>query len=116
MKPEVTPNSLVAAQPLVVKDLEQAEVKAEVVFVAPPVPGKYTLRIHVLSTSVIGIELEADVDALALAAGDAAALRVAELAGDFSAFASFGRLLVSIEEHRRKIAPPPVEEIGRAHV
>lgn len=51
---------------------------------------------------------DADESALAgLHARASAALRVAELAGDFSAFASFGRLLVAIEEHRRKIAPPP---------
>jgi len=58
---------------------------------------------------------DADESALAgLHARASAALRVAELAGDFSAFASFGRLLVSIEEHRRKIAPPPVEDPNEA--
>lgn len=37
----------------------------------------------------------------------AAALQVAEIGGDFGAMGSMGRLLVAIEEHRRKIAPPP---------
>lgn len=62
-------------------------------------------------------EVPADADESALAglhARASAALRVAELAGDFSAFASFGRLLVAIEEHRRKIAPPPVEDLNDA--
>ena len=36
-----------------------------------------------------------------------AALRIAELDGDFGSMGSMGRLLVAIEEHKRKIAPPP---------
>lgn len=56
LKPEGTPNSLICAQPMVVKDLEQGVVTAEAPFTAPPAPGKYTLRVHLLSTSVIGID------------------------------------------------------------
>ena len=46
---------------MVVKDLEQSVVTAEQPFTAPPNPGKYTLRVHVTSTSVIGIDLTTDV-------------------------------------------------------
>jgi len=60
LKPEGTPNSLVCAQPMVVKDLAESVVKAEQTFVAPPNPGKYTLRVHLVSTSVIGIDLTTD--------------------------------------------------------
>lgn len=88
LKPVGTPNSLIVAKPLVVTDLESKAVTAEVskkhpetstafrfsdasraqptltiqaVFQAPPNPGTYTLRAHVTSTSVIGIQLQADV-------------------------------------------------------
>jgi hypothetical protein len=60
IKPEGTPNSLIAAKPMVVKNLEEAVIVDEVPFVAPPA-GTYTLRVHVLSTSVIGVELTTDV-------------------------------------------------------
>ena len=60
VKPQGTANSLICAQPMVVKDLEQAVLTAEAPFTAPPNPGKYTLRVHVTSTSVIGIDLETD--------------------------------------------------------
>ena len=58
---EGQPNSLIAAQPMVVKDLEEAVVEAEKDFQAPPKPGTYTLRVHVVSTSVIGIHHTKDV-------------------------------------------------------
>jgi len=60
LKPEGTPNSLIAAKPMVVKDLEEKVIVDEVPFVAPAA-GSYTLRVHVLSTSVIGVELSTDV-------------------------------------------------------
>ena len=41
---------------MVVKDLSMEAVTAEAPFQAPPKPGTYTLRVHVLSTSVIGID------------------------------------------------------------
>ena len=62
LKPEGTPNSLIAAQPLVVKDLEMQTIEAKVPFTAPPKSGTYTLRAHVCSTSVVGLEMSADVD------------------------------------------------------
>jgi len=61
LKPKGTPNSLVCAQPLVVKDLSAESVSAEQPFMAPPAPGTYTLRVHVVSTSVVGIALTQDV-------------------------------------------------------
>jgi len=61
LKPEGTPNSLITAQPLAVKDLTETTLKAEIPFAAPPAPGTYNLRVHILSTSVIGIEISTDV-------------------------------------------------------
>jgi len=61
LKPEGTPNSLICAQPMVVKDLTADAITAEAPFTAPPVPGTYTLRVHVTSTSVIGVDLSYDV-------------------------------------------------------
>jgi len=61
LKPQGTPNSLVCAQPLVVKDVSASEVSVEQPFVAPPTPGTYTLRVHLVSTSVVGIALTHDV-------------------------------------------------------
>jgi hypothetical protein len=40
VKPEGTANSLVMAQPMVVKDLKATAVTAEATFTAPPDPGK----------------------------------------------------------------------------
>uniref|UniRef100_A0A7S0NTP6 SEC63 domain-containing protein n=1 Tax=Calcidiscus leptoporus TaxID=127549 RepID=A0A7S0NTP6_9EUKA len=60
-KPKETPNSLLAAQPMPVKDVDAPHVEAQVVFTAPPTLGKYQLTVHVLSTSVIGVELSQDV-------------------------------------------------------
>jgi len=61
LKPDGTPNSLIAAKPMVVKDLEEKVLTDEVPFVAPQA-GSYTLRVHVLSTSVVGVELTHDVE------------------------------------------------------
>jgi len=61
LKPQGTPNSLIAAQPLVVKDLEMKAIEAKVPFTAPPKAGTYTLRVHVCSTSVVGIAMSTDV-------------------------------------------------------
>lgn len=61
LKPEGTPNSLITAKPLAVTDLEAKVVTGEVVFQAPPVAGTYTLRAHIMSTSVIGVEMYTDV-------------------------------------------------------
>jgi len=60
LKPEGTPNSLITAQPLAVKDLTQTVLTAEIPFMSPPTPGTYALRVHVLSTSVIGVDLTTD--------------------------------------------------------
>ena len=60
VKPEGTPNSLIAAQPVVVKDLREAVVRATQAFMAPPDAGTYNLRIHLTSTSVIGVNLAHD--------------------------------------------------------
>ena len=61
LKPEGTPNLLVAAQPVAVKDLTAPFVTAEIPLQAPPSAGSYTLRAHVLSTSVIGVDLTTEV-------------------------------------------------------
>lgn len=60
VKPEGTPNSLIVAKPLVVTDLKAKVVTGEAIFQAPPKPAEYHLRIHVTSTSVVGIDLKAD--------------------------------------------------------
>ena len=60
-------------------------------------------------------DLPDDTEALAALSDRAEkALRVAELDGDFGAMGSMGRLLVAIEEHRRKIAPPPPVDLNEA--
>ena len=61
MNDKYQPNSLILAKPLVVTDLEAKVVTGEAVFQAPPKPGTYTLRAHITSTSVIGVELQCDV-------------------------------------------------------
>jgi len=61
LKPQGTANSLIIAKPLVVTDLETKVVEGEAVFQAPPKPGTYTLRAHIMSTSVVGVELQTDV-------------------------------------------------------
>lgn len=69
-------------------------------------------RAPALSAEVPG---DADENALAsLCLTAEKAMRVAEISGDFGAMGSMGRLLVAIEEHRRKIAPPPVEDPNEA--
>jgi len=60
VKPDPTPNSLLAFQPIVVKTLSTPAVRARVVFMAPPA-GSYTVRAHLSSNSVIGIGYDADV-------------------------------------------------------
>ena len=62
VKPEGTPNSLVAAQPMVCKDIDDKSVNAPITFVAPSEAGTYTIRAHIQSTSVIGVDLSASVD------------------------------------------------------
>lgn len=57
IKPDGTPNSLVGAQPMVVQDLALAVVKGKVSFMAPPTPGQYKLAVHVVSTSVVGVDM-----------------------------------------------------------
>ena len=46
---------------VLVKDLAADVIKAEAGFQAPPTPGTYTLRVHILSTSVIGVDLTCEV-------------------------------------------------------
>jgi len=60
-QPEV-PNSLIAAQPMIVKSLDEAFVSMTFPFKAPPTVGKYPLKVHLISTSVIGINLTADAE------------------------------------------------------
>ena len=46
IKPEAeTPNSLIGAQPMVVKSLDEAFVALEVGFRAPPTAGKYPIKV-----------------------------------------------------------------------
>uniref|UniRef100_A0A7S3XB41 Uncharacterized protein n=1 Tax=Strombidinopsis acuminata TaxID=141414 RepID=A0A7S3XB41_9SPIT len=56
------PNSLLAAQPMVVKDLNDSSIEASCGFTAPAETGKYKLRVHVLSTSVTGVDLTVDAE------------------------------------------------------
>ena len=51
-------HSLLAAQPLAVRDLNEAAVEASIGFTAPSDAGVYKLRVHVISTSVIGVDLD----------------------------------------------------------
>jgi len=60
LKPHGTPNSLISAQPVVVKDLTQAMVETQVLFIAPGA-GKYQLRVHFCSTSIVGCYASVDV-------------------------------------------------------
>lgn len=63
VKPDAqTPNSLIGAQPMVVKSLDEAFVSLEVCFRAPPTAGKYPIKVHVISTSVIGIDQMIDAE------------------------------------------------------
>lgn len=57
-----TPNSLLAAQPLVVTGLSQKTLNADATFLAPPTPGVYALRVHIMSAFVVGVELEHDLE------------------------------------------------------
>jgi len=57
VKPDATPNSLLGAQPLVVQDLALQVIKGKVSFIAPPTPGEYQLAVHVVSTSVVGVDM-----------------------------------------------------------
>lgn len=54
-----TPNSLLSAQPMVVKDLnaQTVEPSQPCGFTAPDKAGTYRLAVHVLSTSVTGVDL-----------------------------------------------------------
>jgi hypothetical protein len=61
IKPDGTPNSLIVAKPVVVQDVSLETVKAEAVFQSPPNPGTYQLRVHITSTSVVGVNLDTDV-------------------------------------------------------
>eukprot|EP00908_Phaeocystis_cordata_P019350 Transcript_30859.p1 GENE.Transcript_30859~~Transcript_30859.p1 ORF type:complete len:348 (-),score=166.43 Transcript_30859:287-1288(-) len=60
LKPEGTPNSLLGAQPMVVTDLALPVLKGKVSFMAPPTPGEYKLAVHVVSTSVVGIDMHSE--------------------------------------------------------
>ena len=64
-----TPNSLLAAQPLVVTDLSQHVLSAQVTFMAPQAAGNYALRLHIISASVVGVELEQDLDFVVVPSG-----------------------------------------------
>ena len=57
VKPDGEPNVMIAAQPLVVKDLTTTTLRASVKFESPPQPGEYTLIAHIASTTVIGCDL-----------------------------------------------------------
>jgi len=58
VKPDGTPNSLLGAQPLVVQDLALQVIKGKVSFIAPPTPGEFHLAVHVVSTSVVGVDMK----------------------------------------------------------
>lgn len=58
LKPEGTPNVLIAAQPMVVKDLSTPVLRATLKFDAPPTPEEYKLIVHVASTTVVGCDLQ----------------------------------------------------------
>ena len=45
-----------------VKALDEPYVAAELGFRAPPTPGKYPVRVHVISTSVIGVDLTVEAE------------------------------------------------------
>uniref|UniRef100_A0A7S2H1A8 SEC63 domain-containing protein n=1 Tax=Haptolina brevifila TaxID=156173 RepID=A0A7S2H1A8_9EUKA len=60
IKPQGTANSLIVAKPMVVKDVTQKVVTGTAIFLAPPDPAVYKLRIYITSTSVIGIHLKAE--------------------------------------------------------
>jgi len=53
-------NVLLAAAPAIVKDLTQKTMHFPVPFAAPANPGKYTLRIHLTTTSIVGIYASKD--------------------------------------------------------
>jgi len=59
-RPEGSANVLIAAQPLIVKDLATPTLRATVQFDAPPTPGEYSLTAHINSTSVVGCDLASD--------------------------------------------------------
>jgi len=57
IKPEGTPNVMIAAQPLVVKDLSTPVLRTLLKFEAPPSPDTYKLLVHVCSTTVVGSDM-----------------------------------------------------------
>jgi len=57
VKPDGEPNVMIAAQPMVVKDLTTTTLRASVKFEAPPQPDEYTLIAHISSTTVVGCDL-----------------------------------------------------------
>ena len=61
LKDDPEPNAMVHHQPMTVTSVATESVRARTRFAAPP-PGSYTLRVHVLSSSVAGIALLKDVD------------------------------------------------------
>ena len=62
LKPEGTPNNLIQGKSFTVQgDVRKPTVTHDIVFRSPPVPGTYTLRIHTISASVIGVYLSTDV-------------------------------------------------------
>jgi len=60
IKPDPEPNSMVHHQPMTVSSVTTQHVRARVRFAAPP-PGEYCLRVHVLSSSVAGVEMHKEV-------------------------------------------------------
>jgi len=61
VKPDPTPNSLLGCTPMVVKKLDEKELKLQVPFGGPPTAGTYQLRVHCVSTSVVGADICVDV-------------------------------------------------------
>ena len=57
IKPEGTPNVLIAAQPMVVKDLGTPVLRTTLKFEAPPPPQDYELIVHIASTTVVGCDI-----------------------------------------------------------
>lgn len=99
-----------------VRAVQAAKLAVAVVATPAEPPTAHVVEAVAPSSSPTEAELAgASAEALhALRARAAAALEVAVVAGNFGAIGSMGRLLVAIEEHRRKIAPPPAVDMNEA--
>jgi hypothetical protein len=60
VKADPEPNPMVHHQPMVVTSVAADKVRARVRFAAPG-PGEYSVRVHVISSSVAGMEIQQQV-------------------------------------------------------